>query len=108
MGDRCTTEGYAKEIAPLDKNPLMLFTKSVGAGNASYYSDYYYYQPTGEILFVGGRWTDGTSAGLWYWDGGSGVSYASSTLAVAFAKSLFKRGDCQGGTLPLDHITMTT
>ena len=86
MGDRCTTEGWAKEIAPLDKNPLMLFTKSVDAGNASYYSDYYYYQPTGEILFVGGLWYYGTRAGLWLWNGHYGVSYAYSSFGGRLCK----------------------
>lgn len=69
MGDRCITEGYAKTIAPLDRNPLMLFTKSVGGSATTYYSDYYYYADYGEILVVGGNWNNGAFGGLWYWSG---------------------------------------
>ena len=86
VGDRCTTDGYAKEIAPLDKNPLMLFTKNIGAGVSSYYSDYYYYKAAGQILFVGGRWRSGARAGLWRWGGSGGVSLAYSYLGGRLCK----------------------
>lgn len=78
MGDRCTTGGYAKTIAPLDKNPLMLFTKSVGGSATTYYSDYYYYADGGQILFVGGAWSYGVNVGLWSWRGSLDVGLASS------------------------------
>lgn len=80
MGDRCTTGGYAKTIAPLDRNPLMLFTKSVGGSATTYYSDYYYYSESGQILIVGGYWLGGAVAGLWFWSGGTAASDASSSL----------------------------
>ena len=86
VGDRCTTDGYAKEIAPLDKNPLMLFTKNIGAGVSSYYSDYYYYKAAGQILFVGGYWYSGTHAGLWSWSGDYGVSNAYSGIGGRLCK----------------------
>lgn len=78
MGDRCITAGYAKTIAPLDRNPLMLFTKSVGGSATTYYSDYYYYADGGQILIVGGDWNDGVDDGLWVWVGGNDVGNSHS------------------------------
>lgn len=79
MGDRPETEGYAKVVAPFDKNPLLQFTKETGASPTTYYSDQYYTNfETGKILLCGGSWAYGTDAGLWYWDGARGGSHAGS------------------------------
>ena len=79
MGDRPETEGYAKVVAPFDKNPLLQFTKETGAGSTTYYSDHYYANfEDGKLLQCGGNWNNGTRAGLWYWHGGNGVSAPGS------------------------------
>lgn len=79
VGKRCMSEGYLKTIAQFDKYPLLGYASAIGAGTNTYYSDYYYAQPTGVILIVGGAWHRGVSAGLWYWDGryGAGDAYGS-------------------------------
>lgn len=76
MGDRCMSDGYVKTITPFAKNPLLGYTTAIGAGTATYYSDYYYVQSTGVILYVGGSWNYGVNAGLWSWSGYNGVSDA--------------------------------
>lgn len=76
VADRYAGEGYAKVITPFDKNPLLGFVTSVGAGGTTYYSDYYYYAEGGTVLDCGGRWSSGGGAGLWNWDGDYSSSYA--------------------------------
>ena len=76
MGDRTLSEGYAKEIKPFAKQPLLGYTSAVGAGSTTYYCDYHYTNNgAGTVLFCGGDWVRGAAAGLWYWYG----SYAASS-----------------------------
>lgn len=80
MGDRKEGEGYTKVITPFDKNPLLGFTTETGAGSTTYYSDYYYYNANGTVLYCGGSWDSGVSAGLWRWDGDDSSSDADGNI----------------------------
>ncbi len=86
MGDRPETEGYVKVVSPFSKNPLLQFvTETAGSG---YYSDYYYVNiENGKILRCGGRWFNGTIAGLWAWTGYYGVA---STLSADGGRLCYK------------------
>ena len=79
-GNRCLTSGYAKTIAPLNRNPLMFFTESVVGSATTYYSDSYYYADSGQILLVGGAWGHGLYAGLWFWSGNTPASKAHEMI----------------------------
>lgn len=79
MGDRLMSEGYLKEVTPFAKNPLLGYATAIGAGSTTHYSDYYYVNNTGTVLFCGGGWSRGASAGLWYWNGNFTASDASSS-----------------------------
>lgn len=80
MGDRLMSEGYLKEVTPFAKNPLIGYATAIGAGNTTHYSDYYYVNNTGIVLFCGGAWRDGAAAGLWSWHGRSAASNAGSLI----------------------------
>lgn len=80
MGNRPQKEGYAKVVAPFEKNPLLQFTSEVGAGATTYYADYYYYNAAGTVLLVGGRWYYGANAGLWLWSGFNTASNANASV----------------------------
>jgi len=80
MGDRPTSEGYIKSIAPFERNPLIGYIESVGGGQSTYYCDYSWYADGGQILLVGGSWDGGAGAGLWSWSGYDTVSGSWSDL----------------------------
>ena len=80
MGDRLMSEGYLKEVTPFAKNPLLGYASAIGAGTTTHYSDYYYVNNTGTVLFCGGGWNYGASAGLWLWDGSYTASGAHSSI----------------------------
>ena len=80
MGDRLMSEGYLKEVTPFAKNPLLGYATAIGAGSTTHYSDYYYVNNTGTVLFCGGGWLNGARAGLWRWDGDSTASGAASNI----------------------------
>lgn len=79
MGNRPTSEGFAKVVKPFERNPLLMFTSELGASATTYYSDYHYYNDAGQILLVGGLWDSGTRAGLWSWNGVDAVSASWSS-----------------------------
>lgn len=80
MGNRGTSEGWAKVITPFAKNPLLGFTTTVGGSDSTYYSDYHYYANTGTVLFCGGYWISDARAGLWSWYGRSTASSAAASI----------------------------
>lgn len=87
VGDRATSSGYAKTIEYFDKLPLLGFTKETGGASTTYYSDYYYYSASGTVLRVGGLWSNGADAGLWFWRGDVA---ASSALAYIGGRLCYK------------------
>ena len=72
--------GYLKEVTPFAKNPLLGYATAIGAGGTTYYSDYYYADNAGTVLFCGGIWLSGAVAGLWSWRGSSTASFAYSSI----------------------------
>ena len=80
VGDRPISNGYLKEIEYFDKFPLLGYIKTAGGGSTTYYCDYTYYSSGGTVLYVGGYWSSGTFAGLWYWLGDYSASNASSNV----------------------------
>lgn len=83
MGDRAAnSEGWCKAIEHFDKFPLLGYTKEVGGSEGGYYCDYYWRGSGngGTVLGVGGRWYDGSCAGLWAWIGYYSASSASSAI----------------------------
>ena len=61
------TNGYAMALGYDKENPLFALTTEVGGGSSTYITDYYYQNSGNRIALVGGPYSYGTYAGLWYW-----------------------------------------
>ena len=67
-GNRPTSSGWIKKVAPLNRNPLIQYATEASGGSATtYFCDYAY--SGGSVLAVGGYWGLTTDAGLWSWSG---------------------------------------
>ena len=77
--------GYTTKVAPLNRHPLIQYaTEASGGSNATYYADYAVVG--GSVLAVGGYWSHGANAGLWFWNGVYAPSYASSYVGGRLCK----------------------
>ena len=82
--------GYAKEMGFDPKHPYAQITKAVGGGSTTYYADYFYQNYVVDeyrTVFVGGTWSYGSSAGLWFWNVGDGLG----TVGIDIGSRLSKR-----------------
>lgn len=66
-GTRASSDGFVKTVAPLAEGSLIQYVTAVGADESSYYCDNS--RQGGTILYCGGSWSSGATAGLWYWVG---------------------------------------
>ena len=73
-GTRTSSDGDVKTVAPLAEGSLIQYVTAVGADESSYYCDKSWQD--GTVLFCGGTWDYGASAGLWCWGGYSSASYS--------------------------------
>lgn len=80
------TNGYAMALGYDKENPLFALTTEVGGGSSTYITDYYYQNLGNRIALVGGYYSRGTVAGLWYWN----VSDTSGTAAYYLGARLLK------------------
>ena len=64
-----TANGYANTMGYDSNNPMCAFPISVGsgAGASAYITDYYYQNTGNRIAVVGGYWSLGSIAGMFYW-----------------------------------------
>jgi hypothetical protein len=75
---------YVKYMGFDPANPMVELPVDV---SANFYKDYYYQSSGQKIAFVGGSWSDGWYAGLWYWF----LYYSSATANVNFGGRLLKK-----------------
>ena len=80
------TNGYAMALGYDKENPLFALTTEVGGGSSTYITDYYYQNSGTRIALVGGYYSSGTYAGLWYWS----VHNASSNTNYYIGARLLK------------------
>jgi hypothetical protein len=82
-----TSSNYVIALGYDPNHPYAQFPITVGAVGDSQYKDYYY-QATGQsIARVGGRWCDGSPAGLFYWR----LHNSSSDTHVSIGGRLLKK-----------------
>lgn len=62
----CTSNGNPKTLGLDVDEPFFRFPTEVGGGTSTYMCDYYW-QNTGNRVALGGAFSSGASAGLWYW-----------------------------------------
>ena len=72
-----TAQGWHK--TDQDYNDCYLIPLTTGSSDSTYTCDYYYYYSGLRSLYVGGRYGNGSSAGLFYWFGSNdpGATYAN-------------------------------
>jgi len=68
--------GYVKTLGLDVDEPFFRFPTEVGGSTSTYMADYYYQNTGNRVARVGGSFNNGAYDGLWYWDFGSGSSYA--------------------------------
>lgn len=72
--------GYIKKMGLDEENPSTQLPIDVTASPATWYSDYYYQATGARVALVGGSWSYGVTAGLFYWYGSNSSSAASLSL----------------------------
>lgn len=81
------TDGYITAMGHDPARPYAALPAAVGGSSTTYYGDYYY-QSTGQrIALLGGFWSDGSGAGLFYWS----LFNSSSRAGVAVGGRLIKK-----------------
>lgn len=80
-------DGYSVAMGFDAERPYASFPVSVGGSSSKFYSDYYYQNEGQRIARVGGGWSNGSSAGLFFWD----LSPSSSSTSVPVGGRLLKK-----------------
>lgn len=71
-----TSNGYGKEMGHDPNFPLANLTSETEASSSTYYSDYFYQNTGWRTVLVGGFWSYGSSAGLWFWNAAGSLGYS--------------------------------
>ncbi len=77
-GTRASSDGYVKTVAPLAEGSLIQYVTAVGADESSYYCDKSW--QVNAVLYCGGKWYNGTLAGLWCCNGFISASSSSDDV----------------------------
>lgn len=77
-GSRATANGFISALTYNAAQPFLNYPSAAGGAEKQYYCDSQYYYLSGTVLGVGGRWSDGTGAGLWCSRGNFGESYSNA------------------------------
>ena len=78
-GSRPTANGYITALTYSTNQPFLNYPREAAPGDGNqYYCDYENYYSTGNVLFVGGRWSNGANAGLWCSFGNFGDAYTNA------------------------------
>lgn len=84
-GDRASSGGWVKTVAPLERNPLIQYATEASGGSDSYYCDSA--RGDGSVLVVGGNRINTEGAGLWAWNS----EYTPSSAAAFIGGRLCKK-----------------
>lgn len=79
-GSRATSSGYISALTYNAAQPFLNYPSAASGGETQYYCDYEWYFSSGVVLNVGGGWSDGASAGLWFSYGYYDASYSYSSI----------------------------
>ena len=63
-----SADGYAKTLGFDQAHPLIALTTSIGGGSTTYLCDYFYQNSGNRVLYVGGSFSGGSGAGLWFFN----------------------------------------
>lgn len=62
-----SSDGYSSKLGFDSNNPLISFPTETSGSSTTGTCDYYYQSSSNYVVWVGGCYSDSTSAGLWYW-----------------------------------------
>lgn len=82
IGKRATQNNYIRSMAVQSAAPWAMFPTALGGSDSTYVSDYSWYGDGWAVLYVGGYWSSGSDAGLWYFDGYNVSSGSGSGLGL--------------------------
>jgi hypothetical protein len=86
IGSKIQSDGYITAIGVAAAMPWAFFPTGVGGSETTYIPDFAYYNSGWRVLFVGGGWSNGGYAGLFYFN----ANYTSSnTNSGVGARLLF-------------------
>lgn len=74
------SDGYPKDLIFSDSYSWALIPSELGGSTSTYLCDYYYQASGLRLLFVGGGWNDGGSAGFWCFSASLAASLSSSDV----------------------------
>lgn len=77
-GSRTVSNGYISALSYNAAQPFLNYPSEAPGGEDQYYCDRVNYYSTGNVLGVGGRWSDVANAGLWCSSGNFGDSYSNA------------------------------
>lgn len=72
--------GWIKDLTVTDNG--LLIPKTSGGSGTTYVPDYVYSSSDWRVLYVGGGWSDGSDAGLLYFDAGNASSHSNSSISA--------------------------
>ena len=75
---KSSVDGYLSKIEYFEKFPVLGYATEADGSDSSHYCDYVY--SGGTVLYVGGPWSRGAAAGLWFWSGRSVASVSGSLI----------------------------
>lgn len=79
-GSRATSSGYISALTYNAAQPFLNYPSASSGSKTQYYCDYEWYNSSGVVLYVGGYWSSGVYAGLWFSDGFNDASYSGSGI----------------------------
>lgn len=84
-----SSQYISKITAGTNANAYSYVYASAVAGSANtYYGDYCWYSSGGVVLYVGGAWSYGANAGIWFLYGGSGASSSRSYIGCRLCRRI--------------------
>ena len=82
VGTKVQSDGYIKALGMSSNMPWAFFPSEVGGSETTYIPDYAYYNSGWRVLRVGGYWSYGGDAGLFFFDAGSSSSGSGSNVGA--------------------------
>ena len=82
VGTKVQSDGYIKALGMSSNMPWAFFPSEVGGSETTYIPDYANYYSGWRVLLVGGGWSSGGNAGLFYFGAGSSSSGSSSYVGA--------------------------
>ena len=84
IGSKIQSDGYITAIGVAAAMPWAFYPTAVGGSETTYIPDYAYYNSGWRVLFVGGYWNDGGTAGLFFFN----ANYSSSSTGSSVGARL--------------------